>query len=234
MLLLGASEPVTEGEVPLESVAVGLPEMEGLELAAEEGLPLPVPLTVALWLGVCVPLPELLALLLGLAPVLSVPGAEGLWLELWLLLLVGDPEPVPLPVGLPVLLPVPDGLLLSLPLLLPELLEERLTEAELLGLAPFVKEAVLLPLMVELPLRVEEGVDCAVPVPELLPVAVPEGLGVRGAVTLADRDMEPDVLGEAPVESEAVALALTVLQALLELEGVAAAVLLLLCVWVAL
>ncbi len=174
------------------------------------------------------PLPVLLALLLGLAPVLRVAGAEALWLELWLLLLLGDPELVPLPVGLPVLLPVPDGLLLSLLLGLPELLEERLTEAELLGLAPLVKEAVLLPLMVELPLRVEEGVDCAVPVPDLLPVAVPEGLGVRGAVTLADRDMEPDVLGEAPVESEAVALALTVLQALLELEGVAAGLLLLL------
>ena len=47
-LLLGTSEPLTEGEAPLDSVAVGEPEMEALELAAEEGLPLPVPLTVAL------------------------------------------------------------------------------------------------------------------------------------------------------------------------------------------
>jgi hypothetical protein len=179
-----------------------------------------------------VPLLLLLALLLGLAPLLRVAGAEGLWLELLLLLLLGDPELVPLPVGLHVLLPVPEGLLLSLPLLLPELLEERLTEAELLGLAPLVSEAVTLPLMVELLLRVEEGVACAVPVPLLLPVAVPEGLGVRGAVTLAEKELEPEVLGEAPVESEAEALALTVLQALLELEGVAAAVPLLLCVCV--
>ena len=52
MLLLGSSEPVTEGEAPLDNVAVGLPEMEALALAAEEGVPLPVPLTVALWLDV--------------------------------------------------------------------------------------------------------------------------------------------------------------------------------------
>ena len=174
------------------------------------------------------PLPVLLALLLGLAPRLRVPGAEALWLALWLLLLVGDPEPVPLPVGLLVLLPVPEGLLLSLPLLLPELLGVRLTEALLLGLAPRVREAVLLPLTVGLPERVEEGVASAVPVPLLLPVAVRLGLLVRGAVTLEDRDTEPEVLGEAPVEREAEELRDTVLQALLELEGVAAAVLLLL------
>ena len=52
MLLLGSSEPVTEGEAPRDRVAVGLPEMEALALAAEEGVPLPVPLTVALWLDV--------------------------------------------------------------------------------------------------------------------------------------------------------------------------------------
>ena len=143
---------------------------------------------------------------------------------------MGDPELVPLPVGLLVLLPVPEGLLLSLLLLLPEALEERLTEAELLGLAPLVREPVLLALMVELPLRVEEGVACAVPVPVLLPVAVPDGVGVRGAEMLPERELEPELLGEAPEESEAEALALTVLQALLELEGVAAAVPLLLCV----
>ena len=68
----------------------------------------------------------------------------------------------------------------------------------------------------------------ALPVPELLPVAVPEGLGVGGAVLLAVRDTEPEVLGEAPVEREAEELTDTVLLALLELEGVATAVLLLL------
>ena len=51
-LLLGTSEPVTEGEAPRDRVAVGLPEMEALELAAEEGVPLPVLLVVVLWLGV--------------------------------------------------------------------------------------------------------------------------------------------------------------------------------------
>ena len=51
-LELDVSDPVTEGEAPCDRVAVGLPEREALELAAEEGLPLPVPLTVALWLGV--------------------------------------------------------------------------------------------------------------------------------------------------------------------------------------
>ena len=73
--------------------------------------------------------------------------------------------------GLLLLLLVPVGELLSEPLLLPELLGVRLTEAELLGLAPLVREAVLLPLRVELLLRVEEGVGLAVPVPLLLPVA---------------------------------------------------------------
>jgi hypothetical protein len=52
VLLLGSSEPVTEGEAPRDRVAVGLPEMEALALAVEEGVPLPVPLTVALWLDV--------------------------------------------------------------------------------------------------------------------------------------------------------------------------------------
>ncbi len=129
---------------------------------------------------------------------------------------------------MPLLLLVPEGLLLSLPLLLPVVLGVVLMEALLLGLAPLVKDAVLLPLTVELPLCVEEGVTCAVPVPLLLPVAVPVGLGVGGAVLLAVRDTEPEVLGEAPVEREAEELTDTVLLALLELEGVATAVLLLL------
>jgi hypothetical protein len=62
----------------------------------------------------------------------------------------------------------------------------------------------------------------------LLPVAVPDGVGVRGAVALAVREAGPEVLGEAPVERLAVALALSVLLALLELEGVGAPLLLLL------
>ena len=52
--------------------------MEALELAAEEGVPLPVLLMVALWLGVWLPLPVLLGVLLGLAPLLRVLAAEGL------------------------------------------------------------------------------------------------------------------------------------------------------------
>ena len=101
-------------------------------------------------------------------------------------------------------------------------------EALLLGLAPLVKEEVLLPLTVELALCVEEGVACAVPVPLLLPVAVPLGLRVKGAVTLAVKDTEPEALGEAPVEREAEELTENVLLALLELEGVATGVPLLL------
>ena len=52
LLPLEESEPVTEGEAPLERVAVGLLLTEELALGREEGLPLPVPVTVALWLGV--------------------------------------------------------------------------------------------------------------------------------------------------------------------------------------
>ena len=37
-------------------------------------------------------------------------------------------------------------------------------------------------------------------------LAVPEGVGVRGAVALEDREVEPEVLGLAPVEREAAAL----------------------------
>jgi hypothetical protein len=123
---------------------------------------------------------------------------------------------------------VPDGELLSLPLLLPDLLGEMPMEALLLGLAPLVKEEVLLPLTVELALCVEEGVACAVPVPLLLLVAVPDELGVKGAVMLAVRDTEPEVLGEAPAERVAEELTDSVLLALLELEGVATGVPLLL------
>ena len=52
MLPLEESEAVTEGEAPLERVPVGLLLTEGLTLGREEGLPLPVPVTVVLWLGV--------------------------------------------------------------------------------------------------------------------------------------------------------------------------------------
>ena len=47
-LPLEESEPVTEGEAPCDRVAVGLPEMEALELAWAEGEPEPVPEAVAL------------------------------------------------------------------------------------------------------------------------------------------------------------------------------------------
>ena len=65
-LPLEESEPVTEGEAPLESVAVGLLLTEELTLGREEGLPLPVPLTVALWLGVWLLLPVAEAVPVGL------------------------------------------------------------------------------------------------------------------------------------------------------------------------
>jgi len=64
---------------------VALPELELLALAAEEGVPDPVPLTVTLWLGVWLLLPVPLLLVLGLAPLLRVEAADGLWLALRLL-----------------------------------------------------------------------------------------------------------------------------------------------------
>ena len=63
---------------------------------------------------------------------------------------------MPLPEAVPeeelVALPVPVGELLSELLLLPVELEDWLMEAELLGLAPLVRDAVGLPLVVELAL----------------------------------------------------------------------------------
>jgi hypothetical protein len=164
------SEPDAEGEAPVDSEALELMDTVLLTLQEAEGVLLPVPETVGLWLGVWLPLPVPDEEVLGLAPLLRVPAAEGLWLALRLLLLLGELVAVPLPVGVPELLLVPVGELLSLALLLPELLPEVLMEAELLGLAPLVREAVLLALMVELALTVVEGVGAALPVPELLPV----------------------------------------------------------------
>ena len=139
---------------------------------------------------------------------------------------VGEPETLLVPVGEPVTLLVPVGELLLLLLLLAELLPEPLLEAVLLGLAPLLRGAVLLALTVELELTVEEGVLAALPEPEPEPVAVPEGVRVGGAVELPEGLVEPELLGLEPTEREAEALALTVLEALRVLEGVAALLLL--------
>jgi len=194
VLLLPLPLGVMEGLAPLDRVAVGLAVLELLTLAAEEGLPDPVPLTVALWLGVWLLLPVPLALVLGLAPLLRVPGAEGLLLALRLKELEEEPVPLPLPVGDPVMLlvPVGDAVRLLVPvgellsLLLPLLvkLPVPLLEPELLGLAPLVRDAVALALTVELPLSVEEGVLAALLVPELLQVPDCVGVGVEAAVLL--------------------------------------------------
>jgi len=117
-------------------------------------------------------LPVPLGVPLGLAPLLRVPGAEGLWLALRLTEEEGDTVPVPLPDGVPEVLLVAVGELLGVLLLLPEALVVPLLEALLLGLAPSEREAVALPLTVLEALRVLEGVAAALPVPELLPLPV--------------------------------------------------------------
>ena len=131
---------------------------------------------------------------------------------------------VPLPEAVPeeelVALPVPEALLLSELLLLPVELEDRLMEAELLGLAPLVRDAVGLPLVVELALRVEEGVGAAVPVLLLLGVPVAVGLPVAAGVELPEREAVLVVEALAPGDRLAVALPLTVDLALCVLEGV--------------
>ena len=73
-------------------------------------------------------------------------------------------------------MPLPVGELLGVWLGVALLLKDTLSEVE--AEAPEVREAVGLADTVELPLRVEEGVGCAVPVPVrvALPVAVPLGL----------------------------------------------------------
>ncbi len=218
------SEPDAEGLAPVDRVALALMDTELLMLPVAEGVSVPVPLTVGLWLAVWLLLPVPDAEVLGLAPLLRVPGAEGLWLELRLLLPVGEAVAVPLPEAVPVeeplALPVPVGELLSELLLLPELLAVLLLEALQLGLAPTVRELVGLLLTVELALRVEEGVGAAVPVPELLGVPVEEALGVAVGVELPEREEVLVVEAEAPGERLEVALALTDELALSVLEGV--------------
>ena len=114
-----------------------------LTLPEAEGVSVPVPVTVVLWLGVWLLLPVPDGELLGLAPLLRVLAADGLCEELRLQLLVGDPEAVPLPEAVPeeelVALPVPVGELLSELLLLPEALAVMLPEA----LSPSVMKRVL-------------------------------------------------------------------------------------------
>lgn len=183
-------------------------------------------------MGVWLLLPVAEAVPLGLAPLLRVLAAEALWLELRLLLLVGEQLPVPLPedvpVGDPVELPVLLPELLSVLLLLELSLVEALLEAVLLGLAPIVNDAVALELSVELPLTVLEGVGAAVPEPEELGVGVAVGLGDTGGVLLPERDWVLEALALAPTEREAVALLLTLLLKLLLGEAVTLAVPLLL------
>jgi hypothetical protein len=225
---LAESEPVAEGEAPTERVALALLDTVLLALPLTVEAPVPEPDTVALWLGVWLGLLDPEEVILGLAPALSVPGADGLLEALRLLLLVGEPEAVPLPEAVPeeepVALLVPVGELLSELLLLPVSLAVLLLEAELLGLAPTVRELVWLELTVELPLTVEEGVGPAVPVPELLEVPVAVGLPVAAGVELPEREEVLVVEAEAPGDRLEVALLLTVELALSVLEGVGAAV----------
>jgi hypothetical protein len=143
-----------------------------------------------------------------------VLGAEELREALRLLLLVGEPETVPLPdavpVGDPVELPVPLPELLSVLLPLELSLPEALLEAVLLGLAPAVRDAVALELSVLLPLTVLEGVGAAVPVPDELGVGVGEGLGLTGGVLLPERDWLLEALALAVEEGVPLLVPLTV------------------------
>ena len=75
---LEESEPEAEGEAPGDSVALELMDSELLTLPDSEGVIVPVPETVVLWLGVWLELPVPDGEVLGLAPLLRVLAADGL------------------------------------------------------------------------------------------------------------------------------------------------------------
>jgi len=174
----------------LEVEAVAVPEPDGVQVLDPVGLTVIVGelLVDPLLLLVMLAVPLLEAVLLGEAPEdreavgLTELDKGGVPLALTVLLPLWVAEAVPLPVEL--LLPVPlsvgvgdkvaGGVALPLRELLP------LVEAE----APAVREAVGELDRVEEPERVEEGVGCAVPVPELeeLLVGVPELVGLEEQV----------------------------------------------------
>ena len=72
------SEPVAEGDAPVDRVALALMDTVLLTLAEAEGVPVPVPELVALWLGVLLELLVPEEEELGLAPLLRVAAADGL------------------------------------------------------------------------------------------------------------------------------------------------------------
>jgi hypothetical protein len=164
------------------------------------------------------PVPELLEVgvleLLG-AP-LSLPVAEALTpgarlpaaLLLWLLLLEGVAEAVPLPVA------VPEELCVADPVLLPEWLPVE--EA----LAPVLRELEAVLLRDALKLRVLEAVAEAVPDPVTVPL--PEGvpLGDWLGVMLLLQEVEPVLEALAPEVRDPVGLADRVLLALRVVEPV--------------
>jgi len=257
-LELGVPDPVPLLLIVCEGVPVPLPELlavpdalapglrdedgellkEALRLRVLEGVdaPVPLPLPVGVPEGEAVPEEdaELLSvpLLLPLMDALAPGDSGGVLLALTVLLPLWVVEGVPLPVEL--LLPVPllvgEGEDVTAAVALP--LRELLLLLE--GLAPAESEAVGEEDTVEEPERVEEGVGCAVPVPELeeLLVGVPELVELEEevpvSVGLAEREEDQDLLAVllalAPAVREAVVLALTVLEELWVVDGVDCAV----------
>ena len=132
----------------------------------------------------------------------AVGGGDTVELAESVVLGVKDPVAVPLGVGVDVGVGVGVAGGVALP--------DRLMLPVLDWDAPAVNEAVGEELVVELAESVEEDVGAAVPVPlvEVVPVDVPEG--VRDAVALLERDTLPVLLAEAPGLSEAVGEAVKV------------------------
>ena len=161
--------PLLLPDAPVVRDAGGDADTVLLELSVEEGVgaAVPVPVNVALpvavplgvWLGETLLLLEMLELLLAEAPAVREGVALADTVELALRVLEGVLAPVLLPVCVPLPVAVLLGLWLGVALLDSEMLPLLLADA------PVVRDAVGDADTVLLPLTVEDGVGCAVPVP---------------------------------------------------------------------
>ena len=209
--------PVLDGDAPAVSDGVGdalvvlLPET--VVLAVPEGVPVPVGVLAPVGVpegervAVALALSELLPVLEGVEPGLSDAVGEGLTVVLPLTVELGVFAAVPVPVPVP----VPDGVPVGVGVAVLELLSDALPELD--AEAPVVKEGVGEALTVLLADTVVLAVpeDVPVPVGVLAPVEVPVGDVV--AVMLELKEMLPVLDADAPVVSEGVGEALTVLLA---------------------